>query len=98
MSTNDERLIKKGQGQPRSGLVEQGKISVGLAREYATQLAAAGWSKADTNAMDAEVTELESDISVQAEDRATAHTAHSTEQGAIDGAKTFIRVLHHALP
>ncbi len=29
--TTDERLERKGQGQPRLGLVEQGKVSVGLA-------------------------------------------------------------------
>jgi hypothetical protein len=94
----DERLAKKGQGQPRSGLVEQGKVTVALARQYATQLASAGWSKADTTAMDALVTELEADIATQAENRAGAHDAHRGEQAAIDDAKTFIRLLDHALP
>ena len=96
--TVDERLVKKGQGQPRLGLIEQGKVSVGLAREYATELAGAGWSKADTNAMEALVTELENDVAAQAESRAGTHSAHSGEQAAIDDAKTFIRRLDHALP
>ena len=96
--TTDERLERKGRGQPRLGLVEQGNVSVGLARQYATQLATVGWSTQDTDAMAAMVTELESDIAVQAESRAGQHDAHRKEQAGIDDAKTFIRLLGHALP
>lgn len=96
--TLDERLERKGQGQPRLGLVEQGKVSVGLARQYATQLATVGWSTQDTDAMAALVTELESTIAVQAENRASQHDAHRKEQVGIDDAKTFLRLLDHALP
>ena len=97
MST-DVELEKKGKGQPRLGLVEQGKVSAGLARQYATQLATVGWSTPDTDAMAANVTELESDISVQAENRASHGDAHRSEQAGIDDAKRFLRLLSHALP
>jgi hypothetical protein len=94
----DVELEKKGKGQPRLGLVEQGKVSVGLARQYATQLATVGWSTQDTNAMAANVTELESGISVQAENRASHGDAHRGEQAGIDDAKRYLRLLSHALP
>lgn len=94
----DARLEKKGKGQPRLGLVQQGKVSVGLAREYATELATVGWASQDTDAMSAAVTELESDISIQAENRAGHGDAHRSEQAGIDDAKRFLRVLSHALP
>jgi hypothetical protein len=94
----DVRLERKGQGQPRLGLVEQGKVSVGLARQFATQLAAAGWSAQDSDAMSANVTELESDIAVQADNRASHRDAHRNEQSGIDDAKTFLRLLGNALP
>ena len=97
MST-DTRLEKKGQGQPRLGLVQQGKVSVGLAQEYPTQLATAGWSVKDTDAMAATVAELESDIAVQADNRASHGDAHRREQAGIDNAKKFLRLLSHALP
>jgi hypothetical protein len=97
MST-DARLAKKGQGQPRLGLVQQGKVSVGLARQYPTELANAGWSSQDTDTMAAMVTELESDIAVQADNRASHGDAHRGEQARIDSAKKFIRLLGHALP
>ena len=96
--TSDERLERKGQGQPRLGLVEQGKVSVGLAQQFATQLVTVGWSTQDTNAMAAMVTELESDIAVQAEYRASQHDAHRQEQAGIDDAKKFMRLLKNALP
>ena len=99
MSTStDARLAKKGQGQPRLGLVQQGKVSAGLAREYATELANAGWSSQDTDAMAATVTELEGDIAVQADNRASHGDAHRSEQSGIDNAKKYLRLLGHALP
>ena len=97
MST-DTQWAKKGKGQPRLGLVQQGKVSVGLGREYATQLASVGWSSQNTDAMAAAVTELESDISVQAENRAGQGDAYRGEQAGIDDAKRFLRLLSHALP
>ena len=99
MSTStDARLAKKGQGQPRLGLVQQGKVSAGLAREYSTELANAGWSSQDTDTMAATVTELESDIAVQADNRASHGDAHRMEQSGIDNAKKYLRLLGHALP
>lgn len=96
--TIQERLINKGIGQPRLGLIEQGKVSVAQAKAHEGLLAAAGWSSADTDAMSALVTELEGDVSVQADHRASSHAAHSNEQAGIDHAKAFVRRLSLALP
>lgn len=92
------KLVKKGRGEPRDGLVQQGKVHAELAKKHATELAGAGWSDQKTQALEAGVTSLESNVSVQADGRSEARDLLRAEQEAIDNAKTFIRRLRTALP
>lgn len=92
------KLVKKGRGEPRDGLVQQGKVHAGLAKKHATELAGAGWTDQKTQALEAGVTSLESNVSIQADSRGEARDLTRAEQDAIDNAKTFVRKLRTALP
>jgi hypothetical protein len=94
----DDRLVAKGRSEPRGGLAQQGKVHVGLATHYATKLADAGWSAADTASLEANVATLEGAVGAQAKAYDHADHTSSTESDAIDGAKAFIRKLRNALP
>lgn len=92
------KLVNKGRGEPRDGLVQQGKVHVGLAKKHATELAGAGWTAEKTQALEAGVTSLESNVSIQADSRGAARDLLRTEHDALDSAKTFVRKLRTALP
>ena len=94
----DERLAKKGKNEPREGLMLQGKVHVGLAKQFEADLADNGWSTDDTLAFENSVAALDSTVAAQAEARLTASAALETEAGSIDGSKEFIRKLRNALP
>jgi hypothetical protein len=94
----DDRLIRKGRSEPRLGLVEQGKVTAGLAVEHAAALADFGWSADDTKKLQEGVAELEGDISVQAEKRAVAVDATRNEQAGMAQAKKFLRLFRNQLP
>lgn len=96
--TLDQRLVNKGKGEPRDGLAQQGKVHVGLAKQYATDLADSGWSATDTVALAANVVSLEQAAGGQA--AAYDHAGHTStgESQAIDAAKAYIRRLRNALP
>lgn len=96
--TVDMRLATKGGSEPRRGLVQQGNASVELAKKYATELAASGWSAEDTAGLEKNIARLELGAAKQADERGTARGASSAEQRAIDESKTFIRLLRNALP
>jgi hypothetical protein len=59
MMTIDTRLVTKGRGEPLEGLVQQGKVHVTLAKQYAEALIESGWSDEDTSALSLEVSRLE---------------------------------------
>ena len=94
----DSRLVDKGKREPRDGLAQQGKVHVGLAKQYATALDDSGWSATDTEALAANVVKIEQAAGSQA--AAYDHAGHSSigESQAIDGAKAYIRKLRNALP
>jgi hypothetical protein len=94
----DVRLVNKGKSEPRDGLAQQGKVHVGLAKQYATELADAGWSSTDTAELATNVGSLEQATGSQA--AAYDHAGHTTvaESQAIDAAKAYIRKLRNALP
>lgn len=94
----DDRLIRKGRSEPRLGLVEQGKVTAGLAVEHAAALAGFGWSADDTKKLQEGVAELEGDISVQAENRAAAVDATRNEREGMAQAKKFLRLFRNQLP
>ena len=63
----DMRLASKGRGEPREGLVQQGRVHVGLGKEHAAELAANGWPADKTTALEQGVASLESTASVKAD-------------------------------
>lgn len=91
-------LVQKGRGEPRDGLAQQGKVHVGLAKQYADALAEHGWSSDDTIALEKNVASLESSMAAQVEARIEAGGATKSEASAVDDAKRFIRRLRNALP
>ena len=94
----DLRLVNKGQGEPLGGLLQQGRVSVAVATEYATPLDDAGWPAENTALMTATIGELEGDAAQKADDRSGARQATTGEHAAIGEAKTFLRKLRNALP
>jgi hypothetical protein len=94
----DEKLVKKGRGEPRLGLIEEGRYHVGLAREHAAELAENGWSKDKTAALEKNVGTLESAVASQAEERDAARTSTAAEGSAIDDVKAYVHRLRKALP
>ena len=96
--TLDQRLVNKGKSEPRDGLAQQGKVHVGLAQQYATDLADSGWSATDTTSLAANVVNLEQVAGSQSAGYDHAGHTSTTESDAIDGAKAFIRRLRAALP
>ena len=93
--TIDMRLAAKGEGEPREGLVQQGKAHITLAKDYAASLVESGWSDEDTAALEKDVAMLESTMASQAEDRAADDGRDSP---ALAEAKAFLRRLRLALP
>ena len=91
----DLRLAAKGEGEPREGLLRQGRVHIDLARHYAAALVESGWSDADTAALEKDVAVLASSMASQAEERATRDAGESM---AVGEAKAFLRRLRLALP
>lgn len=95
--TVDMRLVHKGKSEPRQGLVEQGKVHVALAKQYAEALIESGWSDEDT-------AELEKNVMLLEPRRLPEWAAgdednpQDPEFTAVGDAKVFIRRLRNALP
>ena len=94
----DNRLVTKGKGEPRDGLAQQGKVHVGLAKQYAAELEDSGWSSADTESLAANVVSLEQATGSQAAAYDHASQSSAGESHAIDSAKAYLRKLRNALP
>lgn len=94
----DLRLATKGRNQPLQALLEQAKISLGLAAKYATTLATAAWTDARSKAMTDEIDALEGDVVSRIDAANVAHHATQKQQDAIDEAKEFVRKLRAAAP
>lgn len=94
----DIRLAKKGRSEPRDALAQQGRVSVELATQYATQLEAAGWQPAKTAELATGVTTLESAVAVQAESKVSARGSAQAETAAVAEAKKLKRRLDNVLP
>jgi hypothetical protein len=94
--TMDTRLIAKGKNEPLSGLLQQGRAHVALAKQYSAALIESGWSEEDTSALEREVSLLEAMSSARGADQ--AGDVVEPEAGAIVEAKAFVRRLRNALP
>ena len=58
----DRRLVTKGRRERLAALLQQAKVSAGLAREHVDALASYGWPPARTAALEAEIAALEADV------------------------------------
>jgi hypothetical protein len=94
----DMRLANKGKDEPLAGLVEQGRVSVELAKAHPAELAGEAWSGADTTALEGLVTELDTESAAKIDSAHGARAATRTEHEAIGQAKAYIRRLRNALP
>jgi hypothetical protein len=94
----DLRLVQKGRREPLTGLVEEGPISVGLAREFASELARFGWPASETDSLAADVTTILADQAKRIETTGAAREKSADAQHAVDDAKALIRHLRNALP
>ena len=92
------RLAKKGAGESRQGLVQQGNYHVRLATDKADALARVGWKSAKTNELAAHILLLEGQAAVQLDRRSGAKVNTLTESEARNQAKSFIRKLRNVLP
>lgn len=94
----DIRLAKKGQAEPREGLVQQGKVSVALARAHAEALVGGGWPATKTEALAKGVATLEASATAKHEAADRSRAASVAEHAAAGDAKRFLRRLRNALP
>ena len=94
----DMRLVRKGKGEPREGLVQQGKVHVTLARQYEASLIESGWSNEDTAELEKNVLLLEAAKASQGDAPEAAESASDPESTAVGEAKVFLRRLRNALP
>ncbi len=94
----DLRLAKRGRREPLGALLEQARYSIGLARQHAAPLSKAGWSRARTDGLEADVVLLEAVTATHAEKRSATRSKAQAEQRAIDDVKRFLRLLRTALP
>lgn len=97
--TMDMRLVTKGRSEPLDGLLQQGKVHIALAKQYAAALVESGWSDEDTSALELEVARLEAMAGKAGADGASgADGEPEHEPSAIVEAKAFVRRLRNALP
>jgi hypothetical protein len=94
----DMRLVRKGKGEPREGLVQQGKVHVTLAKQYEAALIESGWSSEDTAELEKNVALLEAAKASQGDAPEAAEGASDPESTAVGDAKVFLRRLRNALP
>jgi hypothetical protein len=94
----DLRLAQKGKREPRRGLVDQGKVSLGLAGKYTAELDDAGWEAEETAALAQAVALLDSEYAEKLEAEEQASEATTNEGAALLEAKALIRKLRNALP
>jgi hypothetical protein len=94
----DMRLVRKGKGEPRDGLVQQGKVHVTLAKQYEAALIESGWSSEDTAELEKNVALLEVAKASQGDAPEAAESASDPESTAVGEAKVFLRRLRNALP
>lgn len=94
----DERLVRKGMGEPREGVAQQARVSHGLWLAHQDALADAGFTKEEGRALEKAALELESAASVQAEARGDSKGKTQEEVAAQSDAKVLIRKIRNSAP
>lgn len=98
MTTIDQRLARKGKGQPRKAVLQQARVLQALAVEHKAELADHGWDDADSLQFANHIAAAESAAGGRADVSNDADAKTKGEQAAIDGVKVFLRRLRLALP
>lgn len=95
----DLRLVAKGRRDSIDALIQQGRVSVKLARDNAEALSQrGGWREEDTDELHREVEQLDTDAARKADAFEISLGLTSREEAARDAAKAYIRKLRYALP
>ena len=96
--TIDQRLARKGKGQPRQALLQQARILHALAVEHKDALVDHGWDANDTMKLNDDTAALEQMLGGRAEVANEADQSTKAEHAALDAVKVYLRRLRAALP
>lgn len=94
----DLRYVTKGMNETREGLLQQGRVSLGLIAAHHDELHACGWNDEWTTALQRYVDELGTKMSAQADAKGQAKAATKKEALARTAVKSMVRKLKNAVP
>lgn len=98
MAIIDERLARKGKGQPRQAVLQQARILQKLGADNQVALAEHGWDAADNAQFATDIGALEAALGNRSTSNVEAEHSTKSEQAALDDVKAFLRKLRSALP
>lgn len=98
MTTMDERLVRKGKGQPRQAVLQQARVLRGLVDGHKTELTDHGWDNGDTAMFDGHIAALQVAVEGRADAGNESDGLTRGEQAALDAVKAYLRRLRLALP
>ncbi len=98
MTTIDQRLARKGKGQPRQAVLQQARVLQQLGVDHPAILADHGWDDGDTTRLGTNITGLEYAVEGRADTGNESDHMTRGEQAALDAVKVFLRRLRLALP
>ncbi len=98
MTIIDQRLARKGKGQPRQAVLQQARVLEKHAEENQLALSEHGWDSSDTARFVTNIKNLETALEGRAESASDAEVATKSEQAAHDAVKAYLRRLRLALP
>lgn len=98
MTTIDQRLARKGKGQPRQTVLQQARVLQNLINEHQTALAAHGWDNGDSARFATSIAAAETALGGRADASNESDNKTKSEQAALDAVKAFSRRLRLALP
>ena len=93
----DQRLVKKGRGEPRIELAQQLRVSGGHWESHKDALAAAGFDAADGPKFLEYASKLESEVARQAEAKGGSEGKTRAEGAAMDLAKGLVRKVRNII-
>jgi hypothetical protein len=95
---SDMAFAEKGRKEPLSGLMQQAKVQIALAKQHAKELEERGWTAADTAELEKWCAELNTQFAAKVEARDQSRGATASEHAAIGAAKQLIYEIRNAAP
>jgi len=92
------KYVTKGMNETREGLLQQGRVSLGLIAAHHDELHACGWNDDWTTVLQRCVDELGTKMSAQADAKGQAKVATKKEAHARTAVKAMVRKLKNAVP